>query len=442
MHTESRTVSRRSLLAAASGALLAASLRGNPANAQQSTPVATPLAAARDWQGERWVGTWAAAPATPFPPSEEFQTKEITLNNQTVRQIVHTSIGGDQVRVRLTNLFGEQPLQIGAAHIALRDADDAIVPDSDRVLTFSGLPSIAIPAGALVLSDPVSLDVPAQGDLAISLYFPDALTASTAHAFSSQTNYISQGGNASAATVFPTAEEMQSWIYLAGVDVQAAEPTTAIVTLGDSITDGFGSTPDTNQRWPDQLANRLVADASLPPMGVLNMGIGGNRLLHNSGGVFAGGFGESALTRLDRDVLAQPNVSHLIVFEGINDIGLPNFGSPDEGVSAQEMIGALRQIVERVHERGILVYGATLTPFEGAVYFTPEGEAMRQEVNAWIRDSGAFDAVLDFDAVVQDPAQPSKLLAAYDSGDALHINDAGYAAMAESIDLALFAPTT
>jgi lysophospholipase L1-like esterase len=237
----------------------------------------------------------------------------------------------------------------------------------------------------------------------------------------------------------PVETEMQSWAILNGIDVAVSEPVGVVVTLGDSITDGAGSSPDTNRRWPDFLAERLAADPGAGAKAVLNQGIGGNRLLHDGPADFAFA-GPSAQSRFDRDVLAQPGVTHLIIFEGINDIGFPSMaGDPSEAVSADQIIAALRQLIERAHERDIVVFGATITPFEGAMYYSPEGEATRQAVNDWIRDSGAFDAVLDFDAVVRDPDQPTRILPEYDSGDALHINDAGYEAMAESIDLSLFA---
>lgn len=435
-------LSRRTLFAGAGAFAAATILDRRLSMAQEATPMATPMAtplpAARDWQAERWVGTWAAAPHQASPGFEEFMPNQILeLEDQTLRQFVRASLGGDQVRVRLSNLFGEEPLPIGAAHIALTDGDGNLDPATDRALTFSGLPSITIPAGALALSDPVGLEVPSLSELAISLYFPEPVTTTTAHGFALETNAISSPGDFTAEPQMPVESEVPSWFFLTGVDVAASGPAGAVVTLGDSITDGVGFSEEADERWPDFLAERLVEAGQ--PIGVLNAGIGGNRLLHDGAGDFSFA-GPSALARFDRDVLAQAGVTHLIVFEGINDIGFPAIAGNDaEAVSAQEMIAALRQIVERAHERGILVYGATITPFEGAMYFSPEGEAIRQEVNDWIRNGGAFDAVLDFDAVVRDPAQPSRILPEYDPGDALHINDAGYRAMAESIDLALFA---
>ena len=238
----------------------------------------------------------------------------------------------------------------------------------------------------------------------------------------------------------PVETTAQTWVFLTGIDVAVAGQTGVVVALGDSITDGAISTPDTNQRWPDLLAERLAADTDQPAMAVLNAGIGGNRLLNNpaEGFEFAG---PNALARFDRDVLAQPGVTHLIVFEGINDIGMPALsGDPAESVSADQLIAGLRQLAERSHEHGIVVFGATITPFEGAMYFSDEGESTRQAVNDWIRSGGAFDAVLDFDAVVRDPQQPTSIQSEFDPGDHLHLNDAGFRALAESIDLALFRP--
>jgi lysophospholipase L1-like esterase len=432
------TMSRRRLVVAA-GAMAGATIwAGRPAFARQATPVASPVSMTRDWHGERWVGTWAAAMHAPSEGfGEEFPSQFFKFDKQTVRQIVRTSIGGDQVRVRLANTFGDVPLAIGVARLALRDSGERIDPASDRVLTFSGSPSITIPPGALAVSDPVALSVPALSELAVSIYFPEPTTSTTVHAFAFQTNYFSPAGDFTAEAVMPVETTAQSWVFLTGIDVTVTEPTGVVVALGDSITDGAFSTPDTNQRWPDLLAERLVADADQPTMAVLNAGIGANRLLNDptEGFEFAG---PNALARFDRDVLAQPGVTHLIVFEGINDIGMPALsGDPAEFVSADELIAGLRQLAERAHEHGIVAVGATITPFEGAMYFSQEGEAIRQAVNDWIRTGRAFDSVIDFDDVVRDPGQPTRLLPAFDSGDHLHPNDAGFQAMAESIDLAL-----
>lgn len=431
-------VSRRRLLALSGAATVTLLTRTGAAHAQDATPVASPAAASRDWRGETWVGTWAAAPNIPGEGMEDFMPSQIfTFEDQTLRQIVRISAGGEQVRVRLSNLFGTEPITIGGASVALLDDAGAVDAASLQPLTFSGQSGITIPPGALVLSDPAALPVPALAELAVSLYFPDETGGSTVHGFAMQTNQISTAGDFTAEAELPGAEEIQSWVFLTGVDVAVAAPTNVVVALGDSITDGAGSMPDTNRRWPDRLAERLAETEDEGAVAVLNQGIGGNRLLNDGTGDFTFA-GPGALARFDRDVLAQAGVTHLIVYEGINDIGFATMGGEDAApVSADDLIAALRQIAERGHEAGLIVLGATITPYEGAMYFSPEGEATRQAVNAWIREGGAFDSVIDFDAVVRDPEHPGRILAAYDAGDALHINDDGYAAMADSIDLAL-----
>lgn len=433
-----RHFTRRRWIAGAAGAVGLALLGTHVAYAQQGTPVASPIPAGRDWQSENWVGSWATGVHVASAGfGEEFPSQIFELGGRTLRQIVRLSLGGEQVRIRLANTFGEEPVTIGAARVALRDGDEVIDSASDRQVTFSGLPSITIPAGAVVLSDPVDLAVPDLGELAVSLYFPDPTTSRTVHAFAFQTNYLSGDGDFTAEAALPVEEELLSWLYLTGVDVAVAEPAGVIVALGDSITDGAFSTPDTNHRWPDFLAERLVISGQ-PMLGVLNQGIGGNRVLNDAPAdlVF---MGPSALSRFDREVLAMPGVSYLIVYEGINDIGLSEMSDAAERVSADALIAGLRQLAERAHEHGIVVYGATITPYEGtAGYFTPEGELIRQAVNDWIRSGDAFDAVIDFDAIVRDPDNPTSLLPAYDGGDHLHINDAGFQAMADGIDLALF----
>jgi lysophospholipase L1-like esterase len=431
-------ISRRHLMVAA-GAMTGTALWGGQlVSARQATPDASPVSVARAWRGERWVGTWATAMHAPSAGfGEEFPSQFFEFDKQTVRQIVRTSIGGDQVRVRLANTFGAVPLVIGAARLALRDSGERINPASDQVLRFSGSPSIAIPPGAIVISDPVALTVPAFSELAVSIYFPEPTTSTTVHAFAFQTNYFSPVGDFTAEATMPVEKTAQTWAFLTGVDVTVTEPTGVVVALGDSITDGVLSTSDTNQRWPDLLAERLAAETDQPTIAILNAGIGGNRMLNDppEGFEFAG---PNALARFDRDVLAQPGVTHLIVFEGINDIGLPVLVSdPAQFESADALITGLRQLAERAYEHGIVAIGATITPFDGSMIFSDEGETIRQAVNDWIRTSGAFDGVIDFDEVVRDPGQPTRLLPAFDSGDLLHPNGAGFRAMAESIDLAL-----
>jgi len=395
-----------------------------------ATLAANPAALAGPGNGnEHWVGTWSTAM---HPPDAGFGITNAGFNNQTLRQIVHTSVGGEQVRVKLST-NGASALVIGAAHIALRDAGDAIVPGSDRTLTFSGNPVITIPPGAQILSDPVNLNVPALGDLAVSIFVPGITGPATWHFEALQTSYISPPGDFTASAVMPVGTTTtQAWFWLAAVEVVASEQTGAIVCLGDSITDGTASTPDTNNRWPNHLARRLIAQTGNHKMGVLDEGIAGNRILQDI-------IAPNALARLDRDVLTQTGVTHVIVLEGINDIGFGAFGFTVP--TADEIIAGHQQLIERAHARGLTIYGATLLPFAGTIfpgYFTPAGEVKRQAVNAWIRTSGEYDAVIDFDLVTRDPNSPTFLLPAYDSGDGLHPSDAGYEAMGNAIDLKLF----
>ena len=396
---------------------------------------------------EHWVGTWATAvvgrpqnpaPAPAPPATQTGQPAQqpapfVHFTDQTLRQIVHTSIGGPRVRVVVSNTFGTAPLTVGAAHIALRDKDSAIVPASDRALAFNGQPMIAIPAGATVFSDPVSLAVPPMADLAIDLFLQGSTNAPsplTMHNAALQTSYASESGNHVGQATFPVAKTFQNWFLLSRVEVTAPESVGAVVTLGASLTDGARSTPDTNSRWPYQLAKRLVGLSA--PMAVLDEGIGGNRTLGE--GAFASG--ANALARFDRDVLAQTGVTHVI----IADMALNDIGNARENPSptADELIGAQKQLIARAHARGIKIYGAVLTPFEGANYFTQVGEAKRQVFNQWVRTSKAYDGVIDFDVATRDPSHPARFLPQYDSGDHLHPNDIGYKAMADSIDLALF----
>ena len=373
---------------------------------------------------QHWIGTWGTSP----------EAGTTSFTNQTLRLIVHTSIGGDFVRIRLSNAYGTASLVIGAAHIGLRSTDAQIISGSDRVLTFSGESTIAIPAGALAVSDPVELRVPALGDLAISVYVPGNTGPATFHAEGKQTSYISPTGDFTGTIAFPIGSTTLSSFFIANVEVKESKEGRAIVTLGDSITDGTNSTPDTNHRWPNFLADRLQATHGDQDLGVLDQGISGNRILHDIAGT-------NALARFDRDVLAQTGVKYVTVLLGINDIGFSGItGFTDQAVSADDIIAGLMQIVERAHAKGLKIFGCTLTPFEGTFpgYYTPQGEIKREAVNAWIRTSDAYDAVIDFDAAVRDPSHPTRILPAYDSGDHLHPNDAGYQAMANSIDLSLF----
>ena len=401
--------------------------------------LAAHVALAQPAPGEHWVGTWATAavvrpPARPPASSQPAAAQQaaVNINNQTLRQIVHVSIGGSQARLLLTNVFGTAPLSIGAAQIALREKDSKIVTGSNRPLTFSRRSSVTIPAGAVMLSDPVALAIPAMSDIAIDLFLPDDLTQATltSHFGANQTNYISSTGNFAGAAEFPPSSTTPSWFFLSRLEVTAPARTAAIVAFGDSITDGTRSTINTNSRWPDVLAKRLQATPA-GAYGILNEAIAGNRLLGEANNAA----GMNALSRLGRDVLDQPGATGVIILEGINDIGLAR-DSPVP--SSEDLIAAHEQIVERAHEHGLKIYGATLTPYEGAAYFSPAGETKRQAFNTWMRSNKFYDGVIDFDAVVRDPDSPTKIHARYDSGDHLHPNDAGYEAMGSAIDLKLF----
>jgi len=359
----------------------------------------------------------------------------VIINDQTLRQIVHTSIGGNRVRVVLSNNFGTAPIEVGGAHIALRDKEAGIVPQSDRPITFSGRQSFRIPAGAVVISDPVDLAVPALADLAIDLYLPGEVGGGpsplTMHNGANQTNYLSTTGSHLGEASLAASTQTRSWFLISRVEVMAPAQTGAIVTFGDSITDGSRSTADTNNRWPDELSRRLAAQRGGSRLAVLNAGIAGNQVL-GEGNPAAG---INALARFDRDVLMLPGVTHVVVLEAINDIGVAR-SSPTP--SADDLIAGYKQLIQRAHTRGVKIYGATLTPYEGAAYATPEGEAKRQTVNQWIRTGGGFDGVIDFDAATRDPNAPTRFKADYDSGDHLHPNDAGYKAMGGAVDLGLF----
>jgi len=389
-----------------------------------------------------WVGTWGAAPAPQLEPGE-MKKQKLLFHNQTLREIVHISIGGDAVRVRLSNAFGTQPVEIGAADIAVRATGSGITPATDHALTFSGRPSFEIPVGAVVLSDPVQLTVAPAADLAISLYLPKDAIAGGVHYSAQQTSYIADGDTTTAASLDNPAT-ITSWVFLTGVDVIAPAITGSIIAFGDSITDGARSTVDTNHRWPDTLAARLLARKSGSQLAVVDMGIGGNRILHEGSASGRPQFGINALARFDQDVLSQPGVRYLLILEGINDIGHSSSSAPaSEAVTADDIIAGLTQMVQRAHENGIKVIGATLTPFEGEAnikrgYWTPEKAKTREAVNAWIRSGKGFDGFVDFDKTLRDPANPNKILPAFDSGDQLHPSDAGYKTMGEAIPLSLF----
>jgi lysophospholipase L1-like esterase len=380
-----------------------------------------------------WINTWIASPEArwngdfPLPTNLPHQ-----LWDQTVRQVARVSIGGSRVRILLSNAYGTHPLKIGSADIALSRKDASIVPGSDRVLTFGGKTSVVIPPGAPMLSDPVDLDVAALSHLAVSLYLPDPTAPASFHWDARQTAYVG-AGNQTAATSLKVDSTLTTRVFLAAIQVEAAPGTRTVVAIGDSITDGDGATMDADARWPDFLAQRLAPR----DVAVLNAGISGGRMLRDKMGV-------NALARFQRDVLAQPGICAVIVLMGINDIAWKDtpLALSDESTTAQDLIAGYQQLIARAHARGVRIIGATLTPFEGALEDTPMRgyygagkERIRQQVNDWIRHSGAFDAVIDFDAILRDPAHPTRLLPAYDSGDHLHPGDVGNRVMAEAIDL-------
>jgi lysophospholipase L1-like esterase len=382
----------------------------------------------RESNNMHWVGSWATTPA---------QVEGMALAGQTLRIITRTSIGGTRVRVRISNAYGMRPLAVGAAHLGLRSKAAGIVPGSGRPLTFNGSASAAIPAGALVVSDPVDLDVPPLADLAVSLYLPGELPESfqlTGHNPGHQTNYLSPTGDFASAVDLPVQRATEAFLFVSGVEVLAPREVGGIVAFGDSLTESNISQLDANHRWPDQLARRLVARKGGRLLGVVNQGTGGNRLLHE-------GVSDSGVRRFDRDVLAQPGVTHVIVLLGINDIRNSR-RKPEELVTADQMIAGLHQLAVRAHAGALKVFGGTLLPFENETFhsgfYTPEGEATRQAVNAWIRKSDAFDAVIDFEAALRDPSHPTRMLPEWDCGDHLHPSDPGYLHMGDSIDLALF----
>jgi lysophospholipase L1-like esterase len=392
-------------------------------------------------QNEHWVATWAtaerAAPPVVSPVvGQTFtaaQQAQLGFNNQTIRMIAPVSIGGRRVRVQLSNAYGTTPLKLGAVHVALRAKDSAIAAGSDRAITFSGQPSFTIPPGASALSDPVDLDVPPLGELAVSVYVPEAAGPPTIHTAGLHTTYISKSGDATAQPAIEDGITTQSWYWLSNIQVLAPADAFTIVAFGDSITDGARSTPDADRSWPSRLARRLAANRDTARIAIVNQGIGGNRILRDN-------TGPNALARFDEDVLSPAGVKWLIVLEGINDIGQGARANalPENAVTAAELIAADRQMIERAHLRGIKVMGATLTPYGGAAYSSEKGDAIRDAVNTWIRTGGAFDAVVDFEAATRDPKNSKQFRPEFDSGDHLHPSDAGYQAMADAVDLAVF----
>lgn len=394
-----------------------------------------PASAQDTSQNRSWVTAWAMSPST-LPPGmlpDEAATHD-EFDDQTLRLIAHVTAAGETIRIRLSNTHGSKPLHIGAASIAEQSSGNEIVVDTLQSLSFGEQPGIIIPRGATVFSDPLPFPVAAFTSLSISLYLPEPSGLPTTHRAAMQTSFVGESGDLTRSASMDDAHEISFWHYLTAIDVSGGDAASTIVTVGDSITDGVGSTVDTNNRWPNLLALRLRNEPDLPAYAVANAGLSGNRVLHERSPMF----GENLLARFERDVLALSNVSHIVLLEGINDMGMSVSMATDQQVSAGQIIAGYRQLAARARARDIKVIGATLTPFEGAGYFSEAGEAKRQQVNAWIRNSGFFDAVIDFESAVADPNNPARLPAAYTS-DNLHPNDAGYAAMANSIDLSIFA---
>jgi len=401
-----------------------------PASSTASAPASTqtpsaPAAAPTPAPAQTAAPANAARP--PRPPAVIYGVADTTL-----REIVHASIGGPQVRVIFTNEFGTDPLTIGAAHVAVSQGDSSINLVSASGLTFGGRPTVTIPPGAVIVSDPAAVNLPAGSDLAISFFLPaQPIHQLSQHGGADQTSYTASG-NVVGAKSLDSPTEIRSWPFVKGVDVKVSAQSAAVVAFGDSITDGAFAAVNQNARWPDELARRLLANPKTAGIGVLNEGIGGNRILHDN-------TGPNALARFDRDVIAQAGVKYVIILEAINDIGHAYTAvRPYDVVSTDDLIAGYVQLAERAHTHGIKVYFATLTPYTGAGYMSPAGEEVRKALNQWIRTNKESDGFIDFEKATQDPANPAVYLPAYDHGDHLHPSDPGYKAMGDAIDLSLF----
>ena len=384
---------------------------------------ATATAAAAD---EGWRTSWSSAPDSAGP----------ALPAQTLRQVVRTSAGGTRVRIRLSNLFGTQPLTVGAAHVGLSAGGARVAAGSDHPLRFGGRPAVTIAAGASALSDPVDLAVAALQPLAVSLYLPAPVKVSTVHGFVLRPTYVKASGDATGAADFPSAATDDNLYFLSDVDVLGPDPGRTLAVVGDSIADGVGAG---EADWPDALAVRLQAEPALATIGIANEGIAGNRILNDASAPYVG---PSVLARFDRDALDKPGVRWVLLHEGINDItGTRLLAAPADRVTVEQIQAGMRKLAERARTRGVKIWGGTLLPFAGTKdFWSADAERDRLALNAWIRTAGVFDAVVDFDAALRDPLDPTRLNPAYDSGDHLHPNEAGYRVMARQVDLRLLRP--
>lgn len=403
-----------------------------PVAALLALTLAAPLPAAAV---DNWVTSWFASPQPIWDADFVLPTNiPGDLHGQTVREIIQISTGGRRVRVVLSNRYGKAALAIGEVHLALSQAGPRIAGKTNRIVTFNGKRSVTVPPGAPIVSDPLDFDVAPLQRIAVTTFFPGPTPLTTFHWGAQQTGYITSGNVASAAEIKPE-RQLKGRLFLSGLLVDAAPATRTVVAFGDSITDGNGSTPDLNRRWPDFLAQRFAGNH----VAVANAGISGARVLGDRMGV-------NALARFEQDVLSQPGVKTVILLMGINDIGWPGspFAPGDKPMTAKELVAGYHQLIASARSHNVRIVGATLPPFEGALHgtpfeghYSPEKDRVRQDVNRWIRTAGAFDAVMDFDALLRDPNHPSRLLPAYDSGDHLHPGDAGYKAMASAIDMAI-----
>jgi len=379
-----------------------------------------------------------AAPCA--PSSAEQYSGQLELQKQTVRQIVHLSIGGLGVRLRFSNLFGTTPLVLRSVHVADRRSGDTIDVATDKEVTFSGAKEVTIEPGKSVFSDTVNLPVAASSDIAVSFFIPEKVTAPAVHYVALQTSYVARGDQSAAESFGKSSSTMTLDLILTGVDVATRSTAGAIVAIGSSTTDGVHSTTNANRRWTNDLFDRLLAERGADAPSVLNAGISGNRVLRDSEGPSGLVSGESAVKRFQRDVLAQSGVKTVVIFEGGNDIRRTN----SEAATSQQLIAGFTLLARIAHERGLKFIVGTITPFEGSSKNEPDDgawERTAQAFNDWARSSKNIDGVVDFDAAVRDPHHIARILLAFDSGDHLHPNDAGYKAMADSINLSLFAET-